>query len=213
MPPDVGLAFKATHGVKSDKTRMTIALTCNADGSEKRPLLFIGKSQRPRCFKGHSAEYHNYEYAYNTKAWMTTEIFQRWLKSLNSKLKEESQNVLLLLDNFKGHSLPKGGVSNIRVKFFAPNLTSHVQPLDAGIIKCFKSYYRKKTILRSINLFTEELEKKERTPMKDMFKVNQLVAMRISKKAWDSLSTSTIANCWGATKIIKSPSKNCEEVV
>ena len=144
---------------------------------------------------------------------MTSVIFQRWLKSWNSKLKEESRNVLLLLDNFKGHSLPKGGVSNIQVELFAPNLTSHAQPLDAGIIKCFKSYYQKKTILRLINLFTEELEKKERTPMKDMFKVNQLVAMRISKKAWDSLSTSTIANCWGATKIIKSPSKNCEEVV
>ena len=144
---------------------------------------------------------------------MTTEIFQRCLKSWNSKLKEENQKVLLLLDNFKGHALPEGGVSNIRVEFFAPNLTGHVQPLDAGIIKCFKSYYRKKTILRSINLFTEELEKEERTPMKDMFKVNQLVAMRISTKAWDSLSASTIANCWGATKTIKNPLANCQEVV
>ncbi|POW08576.1 hypothetical protein PSHT_09490 [Puccinia striiformis] len=51
MPPDVGLAFKATHGVKSNKTRRTLALTCNADGSEKRPPLFIGKSKKPNVSK------------------------------------------------------------------------------------------------------------------------------------------------------------------
>ena len=144
MPPNVGLAFKATHGVKSDKTRKTIALTCNANGSEKRPLLFIGKSNKPKCFKGHSVEYYNYQYSHNTKAWLTTENFHRWLKSWNSKLKEEIQKILLLLKNFKGHALPEGGVSHIQVEFFSLNLTSHVRPLDAGIIKCFNSYYQKK---------------------------------------------------------------------
>ncbi|KAI7958282.1 hypothetical protein MJO29_006499 [Puccinia striiformis f. sp. tritici] len=213
MPPDVGLAFKATHGVKSDKTRLTLALTCNADGSEKKPLLFIGKSKKPRSFKGHMAEYYNYEYAHNSTAWMTAEIFQRWLKSWNSKLKEEDRNILLLLDNFRGHTLPDGGLSHIRVEFFSPNLTSHVQPLDAGIIKCFKSYYRKKAILRSINLFTEEMDKEEKTPMKNMFKVDQLLAMRMSQKAWDSVSALTIANCWGVTKIIKQSPNSCLEVI
>ncbi|KNE99857.1 hypothetical protein PSTG_06945 [Puccinia striiformis f. sp. tritici PST-78] len=62
MPPDVGLAFKATHGVKSDKTWMTIALTCNPDGSKKKPPLFIGKSKKPQCFKGHTANYYNYQH-------------------------------------------------------------------------------------------------------------------------------------------------------
>ncbi|POW15152.1 hypothetical protein PSTT_02382 [Puccinia striiformis] len=136
--------FYSNSRCQVDKTRLTLALTCNADGSEKKPLLFIGKSKKPRSFKGHMAEYYNYEYAHNSTAWMTAEIFQRWLKSWNSKLKEEDRNILLLLDNFRGHTLPDGGLSHIRVEFFSPNLTSHVQPLDAGIIKCFKSYYRKK---------------------------------------------------------------------
>ncbi|KAI7951847.1 hypothetical protein MJO28_007531 [Puccinia striiformis f. sp. tritici] len=100
MPLDVGLAFKATHGVKSNKTRLTLALTCNADGSEKKPLLFIGKSKKPRSFKGRMAKYYKYEYAHKSTAWMTAEIFQRWLKSWNSTLKEEDRNILLLLDNF-----------------------------------------------------------------------------------------------------------------
>ncbi|KNF04227.1 hypothetical protein PSTG_02577 [Puccinia striiformis f. sp. tritici PST-78] len=125
MPPDVGLAFKATHG------------------REETTSLHWGVKET-QCFKGHTADYYNYQYAHNSTAWMTAKNFQRWLMSWNSKLKEEDRNVLLLLDNFRGHTLPEGGVSNIRVEFFSPNLTSRVQPLDAGIIKCFKSYYQKK---------------------------------------------------------------------
>ncbi|KAI9607716.1 hypothetical protein KEM48_003465 [Puccinia striiformis f. sp. tritici PST-130] len=78
---------------------------------------------------------------------------------------------------------------------------------------CFKSYYRKKAILRSINLFTEEMDKEEKTPMKNMFKVDQLLAMRMSQKAWDSVSALTIANCWGVTKIIKQSPNSCLEVI
>ncbi|KAI9601284.1 hypothetical protein H4Q26_001098 [Puccinia striiformis f. sp. tritici PST-130] len=68
-------------------------------------------------------------------------------------------------------------------------------------------------ILRSINLFTEEMDKEEKTPMKNMFKVDQLLAMRMSQKAWDSVSASTIANCWGVTKIIKQSPNSCLEVI
>ncbi|KNE92898.1 hypothetical protein PSHT_09367 [Puccinia striiformis] len=46
-----------------------------------------------------------------------------------------------------------------------------------------------------------------------MFKVNQLLAMRMSWKAWDSVSASTIANCCGVTKIIKKSPDSCLEVI
>ncbi|POW18089.1 hypothetical protein PSHT_06154 [Puccinia striiformis] len=202
MPPDTGLAFTRTHGIKGNKNRITVALTCNADRSEMKNPLFIGKSKQPRCFLKKDAAFYNYEYANNASAWMTTKIFQHWLKSWNSKLKQENRNILLLLDNFSGHQVPEEGVSNIQVEFFAPNLTSHVQPLDAGIIKCFKSYYRKKAISRTISLFSEEAATGDpKTQAKDLFNVNQLTAMKMAKKAWESVSQQTVSNCWGATKI------------
>ena len=37
-------------GLKDDKTRITIALACNADGSHKHKLFFVGHAARPRCF-------------------------------------------------------------------------------------------------------------------------------------------------------------------
>ncbi len=34
-------------------------------------------------------------------------------------------------------------LSNIKLKLFPPNTTSKLQPLDQGIIRTFKTYYRK----------------------------------------------------------------------
>ena len=51
MSPDRTIAARQIGGLKKDKTRITIALCANADGSEKRELFFIAHSQKPRCFK------------------------------------------------------------------------------------------------------------------------------------------------------------------
>ena len=51
MAPTVTIARDQVEGLKKDKTRLTVALTANADGTDKRDLFIIGKSERPRCFK------------------------------------------------------------------------------------------------------------------------------------------------------------------
>ncbi|POV96102.1 hypothetical protein PSTT_15847 [Puccinia striiformis] len=167
-------------GVKANKTQITIALTCNTDGSERKASLLIGKAQQPCCFLEKDASDYNYEYAFNAKAWITGDIFQNWLKTWNAKLREEKQHILLLLDNFSGHQVPEDGVSNIQVEFFSPNLTSHVQPLDTGTITCFKSYFQKKAILQTITLFSEDAQE---IIVKELFKINQLTTMKMAKKA------------------------------
>jgi hypothetical protein len=43
---------KDVVGRKADKTRITMAVTTNADGSDKVPLLFIGKSKCHACSRG-----------------------------------------------------------------------------------------------------------------------------------------------------------------
>ncbi|KNZ57190.1 uncharacterized protein VP01_2217g6 [Puccinia sorghi] len=47
MPPNTFLVLKKTHGVKGNKTCMTVSLICNANGSKKLPALFIGKYNQP----------------------------------------------------------------------------------------------------------------------------------------------------------------------
>ena len=39
------------HGGKNSKQRLTLMIGTNMDGSEKLPILAIGKSAKPRCFQ------------------------------------------------------------------------------------------------------------------------------------------------------------------
>lgn len=52
--PDKTYALKNEQckGGKNSKERVTILAGANADNSEKLSLLMIGKSKKPRCFKG-----------------------------------------------------------------------------------------------------------------------------------------------------------------
>jgi hypothetical protein len=44
------LGSAVMSGKKLDKTQLTILVGTNQTGSEKLPLLFIGKAKKPRCF-------------------------------------------------------------------------------------------------------------------------------------------------------------------
>ena len=85
-------------------------------------------------------------------------------------LKAQSQHVLLWVDNFSGHTVPTSYM-NIHVEIFLPSLTSHVQPMDAGIIQCFKAHYHKLFIAHSIDQYDVGIH-----PLK-IYKINQLEAM------------------------------------
>jgi DDE superfamily endonuclease len=50
--PDRTLSSKALVGGKRAKSRITANLCCNADGSDKLPIWFIGKFNKLHCFRG-----------------------------------------------------------------------------------------------------------------------------------------------------------------
>ena len=75
---------------------------------------------------------------------MNTDIMVKILSMLDAKMKSQNWNVILFIDNAPCHPQNlKGKVSNINVCFLPKNTTSHLQPLDAGIIQNFKAKYRK----------------------------------------------------------------------
>ena len=63
-------------GMKKSKDWVTILFGCNADGSEKLPLFFIGKSKQPQCFGKQMGKEHGFYYRNNKKAWMTAVLFE-----------------------------------------------------------------------------------------------------------------------------------------
>jgi len=73
-------------------------MTCsNATGSQKLKLVVIGKSKKPRSFKGTRAENLPVHYFNQKKAWMKQEIFKEWfVKKFIPQIREhlKSQNFL-----------------------------------------------------------------------------------------------------------------------
>ena len=197
MPPDRGLSNKQQSGVKGQKTRLTYVFTANADGSEKLKPLVIGKAFKPRAFNNKTGGQLGFSYRNNAKAWMTSEIYQGWLREWDRdlQLKNPTRNILLLQDNFSGHIVPEG-LQRIRVENFKANLTAHVQPNDAGIIRCFKAHYCRFYFSRAIDHYDQGI-----TPS-DVYKINQLEAMRLADAAWREVDMTTIRNCWHKAGIL-----------
>jgi hypothetical protein len=193
--PNKTLTFKGQncYGGKNSKERITVMVGGNMSGTEKLQLLVIGKSKNPRCFKGISSL--EVEYEYNKKAWMTGAIYEKWLLELDKKFAAQKRKILLFVDNCPAH--PKSvqaKLKNVKLEYFPPNLTALLQPMDQGIIKNLKGYYRKR-IVRKILAHMEEA-----TPTS----VSLLDAIRDLNKAWHlDVTAQTIAKCFKKARFAK----------
>lgn len=183
--PDKTFTFKGQecHGGKQSKERLTLLQCTNMTGTDKLPLLIIGKSKRPRCFKGVKTLPVDYES--NTKAWMTRVIFKEWLKKLNKKMKNNGRKIILFIDNCSAHTdLP--ALTNVKVIFLPANTTSKLQPLDQGIIHSFKRFYRREVVNHVLTCLDKNISPE----------INVLLAMKFARKAWYTISDTTINNCF-----------------
>jgi DDE superfamily endonuclease/Tc5 transposase DNA-binding domain/Fission yeast centromere protein N-terminal domain len=201
LQPDRSLATHQTSGGKKSKDRITIALTVNADGSEKLEPWIIGRSKNPRCLK-HIKNRQNLRivYEYNKTKWMTGAICKRFLQWFDNKMR--GRKVLLLLDNFSGHELGVqkvgglNGLENVKIRWLPPNTTSHWQPLDQGIIASFKLYYRRQWVDYILQMLQADKD-----PNKT---VNLLKAIQWTRIAWNNCVTNTtIQHCFVKSTVVK----------
>lgn len=77
----------------AEKAIKSILLGANMDDSEKLKSLMIGKSSKPRCFKNIKSL--PMAYCTNKKAWITGELFNKWIQSVNAHMEKRQRNILL----------------------------------------------------------------------------------------------------------------------
>ena len=126
-------------GGKKVKLRMTVSLCSSLLGEKVKPLV-IWRYANPHCFKGIKKNQLSVEYYSNKNAWMTSGVFETWLKKLNRKMASEKRK-MLFLDNASSH--PTIDYSNVKLQFFPPNTTSMLQPMNQWIIQTTKLKLRK----------------------------------------------------------------------
>ncbi|XP_037285225.1 tigger transposable element-derived protein 4 [Rhipicephalus microplus] len=143
--PQKTLAFAGDpcHGGKHSKERLTIVLGSNRSGSEKLPLLVIGKSKHPRCFKG--AVTLPFFYEANKKVWVKQQLFEAYMRKLHRGFEQQNERVLLLVDNCAAHG-PIKDLKAIQIEFLLPNTTAILQSMDQGMIQNFKHHYKSRML-------------------------------------------------------------------
>ena len=125
--PNKSLNVKGSDsvGVKQSKDCITISLCANMKGEFEKPLI-IGKAALPLAFRNITTAALPVTWKRNKKAWTTTELFMDLLKAFDKKM--------LFLDNAPSH--PKDPeFTNVKLVLFPANTTSHLQPMDQGIIQ------------------------------------------------------------------------------
>ena len=154
LPDNPPPRFKGTDckGGKVARKRLTVGFCCNMAGDFEK-LFVIGKSANSRCFKSIDQKSLPVSYVSSNRAWMTTTLFTSWLTKFNEKMRRQNRNVILFLDNATCHS--RQDLSNVELFFFPPNTTSHLQPLEQGIIRCVKARYQERLLQSALSEFEQ----------------------------------------------------------
>lgn len=198
--PDKGFnqRTKACKGGKQSKQRITVTFIVNAVGASEAKPIVIWKSEKPRCFKNVKKSQLPVQYFSQKKAWMTGDILDQVLSKLNRTLRVSGRSVLLLMDNAGCHPEElQHKYTNIKIVFLPANTTSVLQPLNLGIIKNFKLWYRK-LLFRHVLAKIEECT----TASQVTKSLTILHAIRWVAEAWKQVTSDTIKKCFRKAGIL-----------
>ena len=177
---------------KSSKVRLTGLAASNALG-EKLPMLVIGKSANPRCFK--HIKPLPCKYTNQAKSWMDSDIFTRWLKELDRKMIAEGRQITMIVDNCPAHPHVEG-LQAVELIFLPPNTTSKLQPMDQGVIRSLKAKYRSAVV----KLYINRIENGQELP-----KISILDAMKFLVQAWNRVTKDTVQNVLNVQEFPRMP--------
>ena len=137
---------------------------------------------------------------------MNSSLFFAWLSRFDAYIERNTgRNVLLLLEIFSGHGkkdhLPE--LQNTNNSFLPPNTTSVLPPMDAGIIATLKTRYWKLPYERALDLLEESNYQ--------IYKIDQLLAMKYITGVWEDMDEKIINNCWFKTGLLaRETSRICD---
>lgn len=190
---------RTVPGYKASKDRITIMMCSNAKGTCIFKPLLINKFLNPRALKNIDKKTLPVYWDANSKGWMTAVLFRKWFNDCFVPDVERylertnlSFKALLLVDNASGHPSDLNH-PNIKVVFLPPNTTSIIQPLDQGIIKCFKSYYMK----RALSMLIDKVDGNSEMTVSKVWKEFTIRdCINIIGDSVKDLTQSTLNACW-----------------
>jgi hypothetical protein len=183
--PRTSIVLNEAPAHKQDKPRVTLVVGTNADGTDKLPLVVLGKTEKPRWL---SKKPDAVQYVGTSKGWMTVSVYQEWLRKLDERMQRESRRILLLVDNAPTHIHRDVDLKNVAVMKLPPNTTALLQPMDQGVIAYLKHEFMNKKADAAVERSLED----EKKP----FQVSLLQGIEWCEESWNSVPAEVIQNCW-----------------
>ena len=121
---------KKYSGGKHSKVHL-IGMGAASAAGKKLPMLVIGKSTKPRCFKNVKSLPCSYQP--QEKSWMNSFLFDESVKELRKKFKRENCKVVHIVDKWLAHSIMEG-LKAVELVFLPPNTLSKIQRMIQGVI-------------------------------------------------------------------------------
>ena len=119
---------------------------------------------------------------------------------MDTKFTKEKKKVALIIDNCPAHPTIDN-LKSIELIFLPPNTTSKLQPMDQGVIRSLKAYYKALALQRLVVAIDKG---------KDLPVFSILDAMKMLDLAWQKVKTFTIVNCFAKTGISKDQQKSAQ---
>ncbi|KFR12629.1 Tigger transposable element-derived protein 4, partial [Opisthocomus hoazin] len=184
MLPHSTFAFKGeTCSVgKLSKERITVVLGTNVDGSEKLPLLVIGKNKSPHSFKAVKSLPVDYEA--NDRAWMTPEVFERWMHKLDDRFQAQQRQVVTLVESLPAHTEVKN-LKSVKLVFSPPGSSSWIATKQ-GAVRSLKVQYRCCLVKRFVDCVESNKE----------FMLTLLDAIEMLHLCWRKVTPETIVKSY-----------------
>lgn len=160
--------------------RLTVVVGANKSGTEKLPLMVIGKFQHPRSLRNVKSLPAKYQHEQN--AWMTAELFEDFMLTMNKKFEKEKRFVLVVVETSGIHSsslVPK--LTNIQLVIQQPKSPS---PLRHGIVKNLKNFYRKEVVIKEVEIIGEGKDAAG--------EIDVLEAMKMLAESWENVTREMI---------------------
>lgn len=208
---------RCAGGIRS-RLRLTVLLCGNMTGTEKFPLLVVGKHPKPSSFR--HVKSLPVQYLANQKAWMTSDSFGAWLQDVDSWFVQQGRRVVVIAACLPVHSKPPGGLRSVRL-VTAPN--GFLGPLRHGVVMSFKRNYRRGILETLVN----QMQRDDPTPNKRTRRLNTklslLTCLHQLATAWHSVSDAVISasfaragvnkyGAWGAPPPPPDPSMGAENL-
>jgi hypothetical protein len=193
MIPDQSLASPSIPGREKENDRITLHFCTNSDASERLPVWIVGTAKKPRAFQAAGINIENLGcyWRHNKNACMTAKIFEEWLFWFDKQM--EGRHVLLLMDNFSSHEIAVKDISSrlqsTLVIWLPVNPRTNYQPLDQGIIRTWKAYWKRQWLFFMMKEYARGYN--------PITTVTILNAIRWAMEAWQlDLSNELIQNCF-----------------